>query len=148
MKRSKRALAALLAVLMAASSAPFAMASDTLPYLGESARGENQPYQHGYRAEDLLDWSPETDPWGDMLRAEVPLQDRNAALAATQANPDLSPETQWFTLAGDYGNAFFGQLSLHQRVQPVSVQLLAVYRLLRLLARDAHRGSAGKYVPG
>ncbi len=107
MKRSKRALAALLAVLMAASSAPFAMASDTLPYLGESARGENQPYQHGYRAEDLLDWSPETDPWGDMLRAEVPLQDRNAALAATQANPDLSPETQWFTLAGDYGNAFF-----------------------------------------
>ena len=83
------------------------MASDTLPYLGESARGENQPYQHGYRAEDLLDWSPETDPWGDMLRAEVPLQDRNAALAATQANPDLSPETQWFTLAGDYGNAFF-----------------------------------------
>ena len=107
MKRSKRALAALLAVLMAASSAPFAMASDTLPYLGESARGENQPYQHGYRAEDLLDWSPETDPWGDMLRAEVPLQDRNAALAATQANPELSPETQWFTLAGDYGNAFF-----------------------------------------
>ena len=83
------------------------MASDTLPYLGESARGENQPYQHGYRAEDLLDWSPETDPWGDMLRAEVPLQDRNAALAATQANPELSPETQWFTLAGDYGNAFF-----------------------------------------
>ena len=107
MKKGKRALAAILAVLMAASSAPFAMASDTLPYLGESARGENQPYQHGYRAEDLLDWSPETDPWGDMLRAEVPLQDRNAALAATQANPDLSPETQWFTLAGDYGNAFF-----------------------------------------
>ncbi len=107
MKKGKRALAAILAVLMAASSAPFAMASDTLPYLGESARGENQPYQHGYRAEDLLDWSPETDPWGDMLRAEVPLQDRNAALAATQANPELSPETQWFTLAGDYGNAFF-----------------------------------------
>ena len=62
MKRSKRALAALLAVLMAASSAPFAMASDTLPYLGESARGENQPYQHGYRAEDLLDWSRKPTP--------------------------------------------------------------------------------------
>ena len=90
MKRNgKRALAALLAVLMAASSAPFAMAADTLPYIGESAKGENQPHQHGYRAEDFLDWSPETDPWGDMLRARVPLQDRNAALAATQAHPEF-----------------------------------------------------------
>ncbi len=108
MKRNgKRALAALLAVLMAASSAPFALAADTLPYIGESAKGENQPYQHGYRAEDFLDWNPETDPWGDMLRAQVPLQDRNAALAATQANPELSPETEYFALSGDYGNAFF-----------------------------------------
>ena len=108
MKRNgKRALAALLAVLMAASSAPFAMAADTLPYIGESAKGENQPYQHGYRAEDFLDWSPETDPWGDMLRAEVPLQNRNEAFAATQANPNLSPETEYFALSGDYGNSFF-----------------------------------------
>ena len=106
-KTAKKVLAAFLALAITASSMPFALASDTLPYLGESARGENQPYQHGYRAEDFLDWSPETDPYSEYLRARIPLQDRNAALAATQANPELSPETQWFTLAGDYGNAFF-----------------------------------------
>lgn len=106
-KKAKKILAAFLTLAMAAGTIPSAFASDTLPYLGESARGENQAYQHGYRAEDFLDWSPETDPYAEYLRAQVPLQDRNAALAATQANPDLSPETQWFTLAGDYGNAFF-----------------------------------------
>ena len=106
-KTAKKVLAAFLALAITASSMPIALASDTLPYLGESARGENQPYQHGYRAEDFLDWSPETDPYSEYLRARIPLQDRNAALAATQANPELSPETQWFTLAGDYGNAFF-----------------------------------------
>ena len=107
MKRSKRALAALLAVLMAASSAPFAMASDTLPYLGESARGENQPYQHGYRAEDLLDWTPKLTR--GVICSVRRFLCRTATLPwlQTQANPDLSPETQWFTLAGDYGNAFF-----------------------------------------
>ena len=100
-KTAKKVLAAFLALAITASSMPFALASDTLPYLGESARGENQPYQHGYRAEDFLDWSPETDPYSEYQRSRIPLQDRKAALAATQANPDLSPETQWFTLAGD-----------------------------------------------
>ncbi len=106
-QKAKKIFASFLALSMAAAVIPSAFASDTLPYLGESARGENQAFQHGYRAEDFLDWSPETDPYAEYLRAQVPLQDRNAALAATQANPELSPETQWFTLAGDYGNAFF-----------------------------------------
>ena len=106
-KTARKVIAAFLALAITAGTLPMALASDTLPYLGESARGENQAFQHGYRAEDFLDWSPETDPYAEYLRAQVPLQDRNAALAATQANPELSPETQWFTLAGDYGNAFF-----------------------------------------
>ena len=106
-QKAKKIFASFLALSMAAAVIPSAFASDTLPYLGESARGENQAFQHGYRAEDFLDWSPETDPYAEYLRAQVPLQDRNAALAATQANPELSPETEWFTLAGDYGNAFF-----------------------------------------
>lgn len=83
------------------------LAGDTLPYLGDSAKGRNQPYQHGYRAEDLLDWSPKTDPHAELLRARVPLQNRNEAFADTQAYPSLNPEMEYFTLTGDYGNAFF-----------------------------------------
>lgn len=64
-------------------------AGDTYPYVGAGAKEENQPYQHGYRVEDIMDWSPETDPYGELLRARIPLQDRNAAFAATQANPEL-----------------------------------------------------------
>lgn len=111
----KRILSGVLAVALAATtyvgSSMSVFASDTLPYLGESARGENQPYGHGYRAEDFLEWSPENDPYAEYMRAQIPLQNRNEAFAATQANPDLSSETQWFTLAGDYGNAFFDSYS-------------------------------------
>ena len=90
-----------------ASTGMVAQAGDTLPYLGDAARGENQPFQHGYRAEDMLDWSPETDPFAELLRAQVPLQDRNEVFTATQAHPDLNTEVEYFTLTGDYGNAFF-----------------------------------------
>ena len=38
---------ALTATLYVGGSASV-FASDTLPYLGESARGDNQPYGHGY----------------------------------------------------------------------------------------------------
>ncbi len=44
-------------------------------------------------------------------RGRVPLQNRIEAVAATQANPSLNPEVQYLTLAGDYGNAFFGGTS-------------------------------------
>ena len=82
-------------------------AGDTYPYVGESAEGDNQPTLHGYRVEDLMQWSPETDPYAEMLRAQVPLQNRNAAFTATQANPNLTPLAQYLTLTGDYGNSFF-----------------------------------------
>ena len=84
-----------------------AWAGDTLPYTGDAARGENQPFQHGYRAEDIMNWDLSTDPYAQLLRARVPLQDRNAAFAATQANPGLSSEPEYLTLTGDYGNSFF-----------------------------------------
>ncbi len=83
------------------------MAGDTLPIEGQGEKGENQPYAHGYRVLDILNWSPETDLNAAYLKASVPLQERNDAFMATQANPSLSPDTQMLNLAGDYGNAFF-----------------------------------------
>jgi len=44
-------------------------AGDTLPYVDSSAKGENQPYSHGYRTEDLLNWTPESDLFSDLLRS-------------------------------------------------------------------------------
>src|SRR6478736_6580829 len=74
-------------------------AGDTLPYTGESAKGVNQPYQHGYTAAQILNWTPESDIYGELLRAHVPLQPRNEAFAATQAYPELNPDTQLFTMS-------------------------------------------------
>ena len=48
------ALAAALALTLGAGTA---VASDTLPWPGESAVGANQPYQHGYSSTDLLRWT-------------------------------------------------------------------------------------------
>lgn len=70
--------------------------------------GENQPVTHGYRAVDIEHWNPETDPNAERLRAFVPLQKRNDAFAATQANPKLSPDTEFYNLTGDYDFYFLG----------------------------------------
>ncbi len=99
------ALTLVLGLLLGSMGTVFA--GDTYPYVGESAEGENQPTLHGYRVEDVMQWSPETDPYAEMLRAQVPLQNRNAAFTATQANPNLTPLAQYLTLTGDYGNSFF-----------------------------------------
>lgn len=101
------AMAATVTTGLLASFPQIAYAGDTLPYEGESAKGENQPYAHGYRVYDIKEWSPETDVFGPYMRAQVPLQERNEAFAATQANPELDPSTEFFSLSGDYGNAFF-----------------------------------------
>lgn len=107
-KRLGSGLLALMLVLgLLLGSMGIVFAGDTYPYVGESAEGENQPTLHGYRVEDVMQWSPETDPYAEMLRAQVPLQNRNAAFTATQANPNLTPLAQYLTLTGDYGNSFF-----------------------------------------
>ncbi len=100
-------LALALTATMYVGSSASVFAGDTLPYIDHSAKGENQPYSHGWRGEDLLDWSPETDPYAEYMRAQIPLQNRNEAFAATQAHPDLSSEVQLFNLSADYGIAFF-----------------------------------------
>ena len=55
-KIKRRALKGKVTALVAAASvlgtSMPVLASDTLPYIGESAKGENQAYAHGYRAED------------------------------------------------------------------------------------------------
>ena len=81
-------------------------AGDTWPYKGEAAHGENEPSVHGYTSQQIADWDYESDPDAELLRSRVPLQDRVAALAATQANPNLDPNVKMINVAGDYGNAF------------------------------------------
>lgn len=106
-RTTRRAAGTTAVVLALALTAPAALASDTLPWTGDSAKGENQPYQHGYTALDILRWDPAADSYAAMMRSRVPLQERNAPDAATQRDPSLSAETQLLNLTGDYGNAFF-----------------------------------------
>ena len=81
------------ATALSNSSLVFAGGDTLAPRPGEQGYlGENQPVYHGHRAMDILNWSPETDEYSDFMRAEVPLQQRNEAFAATQANPQLSQE--------------------------------------------------------
>lgn len=83
-----------------------AHAGDTWPFEGDSAHGKNQPSVHGYTSGHVLDWSPETDPYAELLRSRVPLQKRIDPLAATQANPNLDSNVKMMNVSGDYGNAF------------------------------------------
>ncbi|MGD6940991.1 endo-beta-N-acetylglucosaminidase [Cytobacillus gottheilii] len=108
LKKSKKPLIVTFSLLFALQTgfSSTALAGDTLPYTGSSATGVNQPTQHGYTANEIIHWDPKKDKYAEMLRARVPLQERNEAFAPTQANPELSPETQMFNLAGDYGNSF------------------------------------------
>ncbi|WP_106766370.1 endo-beta-N-acetylglucosaminidase [Paenibacillus faecalis] len=107
MRKGRTAL--LTAIMLTLTSNPLhVFAGDAMPPTGNAVFGENQPVTHGYRAVDIERWNPETDPHAERLRAHVPLQTRNEAFAPTQANPKLSPETEFFNLTGDYDNYFFG----------------------------------------
>ena len=104
--RTKRVGAAFLAaaLVFTSLSASFtAFASDSWP--NEKASAE--PSFAGYRVKDIENWSPETDPYAEFLRAEVPLQERNEAFQATQAKPYLESNAQVMLMQGDYGNSFF-----------------------------------------
>ena len=106
----KRILSVLLAIAVVAGSTGTALAGgDTMPPReGEQGYlGENQPTYHGHRAYDVLNWTPETDEYAQFMQANVPLQERNEAFSATQANPRLDQKVKSLALTEDYGNEFF-----------------------------------------
>ncbi|MGG5462091.1 endo-beta-N-acetylglucosaminidase [Clostridium sp. B9] len=105
--RERIAIIAATVCVVTSSLAMTTKAGVSLPPTGEAAKGANQPFQHGYRSIDIENWNPEEDPYAEMLRAHIPLQERIEPFADTQANPNLSPETSLTNLNGDYGNYFF-----------------------------------------
>ncbi len=103
-KRLGSALLAAVMLISSASGVAFPVKADSWPNDTASA----EPTFAGYRVKDIENWSPETDPYAEFLVADVPLQDRNAAFAATQAKPHLNSDAQVMNMTGDYGNSFFG----------------------------------------
>lgn len=109
--REKIAIIASMVFVATSSLAITAEAGVSLPPAGNAKKGINQPFQHGYRVIDIENWNLENDTYAEMLRSHVPLQERIEPLAATQANPNLNPETSLTNLNGDYGNYFFDSTS-------------------------------------
>ncbi len=103
----KTIITSTLIAAMMVSNAPALLAADSKPPIGAQEIGSIQPRFSGYRVADIENWSPETDPYAKSLRASIPLQNRNEAFAATQANPELESKAQVMLMQGDYGNAFF-----------------------------------------
>lgn len=66
------------------------------------SRGTHQPCIHGYHANDVINWSPETDEYAKYNRSRVPLATRIPAFSQTQAKPNLSTEPTFHCLAADY----------------------------------------------
>lgn len=110
-------VASMLVTTMLTNTSVVFAGGDTLPPReGEQGyKGDNQPSIHGYRKQDILDFSPETDQYYDFMRAKVPLQERNESFKATQANPMLDQEVNSLTLAGDYGNNFFNSYQYNDK---------------------------------
>ena len=103
----KKSLAFLLALAMCLSLLPAAHVHAA----GETGSGEAtgeasasfEPWGHGYRFVDILNFDPASDPYSQELVASVPLQERNATFAATQANPDLSDDSKLYVISsGNY----------------------------------------------
>ena len=81
-KRFRKGVSVLLSAAMAASClttglTTLAAGHDLVLPQGEQALGKAQPRFPGYRVEDIKNWNAETDPFSDMVRARVPLQQRN-----------------------------------------------------------------------
>ncbi|MEK3888292.1 endo-beta-N-acetylglucosaminidase [Bacillus sp. FSL K6-3431] len=62
----------------------------------------HQPFMHGYNANDMKNWSPETDKYAKYFRSRVPLAERIPPFSATQANPNLNAGPQVMNLSADY----------------------------------------------
>lgn len=82
-------------------------AGDTWPFEGDAVINVNHPRTIGQRVYDIENWDPDSEPYADLMKASVPLQERNEAFRATQANPELTSEAEIYNMGGDYGNSFF-----------------------------------------
>ena len=102
MRKLKRSLALLVALVMCLSLLPangWFAAEATAEEAGGAASSVYEPWAHGYRFVDILNWSPETDDYAEELVAQVPLQERIGTYAATQANPWLSDEPELYAIS-------------------------------------------------
>ncbi len=73
------------------------------PLEGAVSSETYEPWVHGYRFVDILNWEASSDDYSEELRARVPLQERNEAFSATQANPSLTLDAQVYNVAmGNY----------------------------------------------
>ena len=102
MRKLKRSLALLVALVMCLSllpANPWFAAEATAEEAGGAASSVYEPWAHGYRFVDILNWSPETDDYAEELVAQVPLQERIGTYAATQANPWLSDEPELYAIS-------------------------------------------------
>ena len=111
-KRTKMQIAKLCIMSMAVSAfAGISMGNnayaDTWPDIGEAKIKSAQPHFSGYTVRNIETWDKTTDPYSDLMRARVPLQERNKAFTPTQANPELNDKTEIMLMQGDYGNSFF-----------------------------------------
>lgn len=109
-KRIRRFTALFLALVLGSSAfsgMSLPAAANTTDDNATSAQAESsssyEPWAHGYRFVDILNFDPATDPYAKELKAYVPLQERNEAFAATQANPNLTTDAQLYVISsGDY----------------------------------------------
>ena len=105
MKTMKRTLAFVLALVMVLSLLPGNFASRAEAEETAQTSDTYEPWNHGYRFVDILNWDPATDDYSEELVAKVPLQDRIGAFAATQANPDLLDQARLYTIgSANYRN--------------------------------------------
>lgn len=109
-KYGKRIIALFLALALGSSAfsgMTFPVSAQTTDEGGSQAEAKSsssyEPWEHGYRFVDVLNFDPATDNYSKELRARVPLQERNEAFAATQANPNLTTDAQLYVISsGDY----------------------------------------------
>lgn len=73
-----------------------------IPAKAETPKEDHQPYMHGYNINEVLNWSPTTDPYAKYFRSREPVADRIPSFSATQANPNLTPLAQVMNLSRDY----------------------------------------------
>ena len=98
-KQWMKALSFVLALVMVLSVAPVSFATEAETEPAGSAGITYEPWGHGYRFVDVLNWDPETDPYADELVAEVPLQTRIDTYAPTQVNPELTDRAKLYAIS-------------------------------------------------